>query len=421
MQRIVIIGCGFAGVWSALAAARLLDKHGVDTTSVEIVLIAPQPVLVMRPRLYEASAAKMTASVKELLDVVGVRYVSGTVETIHTDKNEVDVIDQTGSRSSLAYDSLVMASGSRLFRPEIPGLKEYAFSVDQLDEATELEAHCHSLAQFPDTDARNTVVVCGGGFTGIEIAAELPARFRSILGETTNVRVVIVEAAEDIGPELGPGPRPTIEQALTELGVERRLGCTVDAINAHGVDISTGERIEAKTVIWTAGMRASDLTKQISAERDKLGRLHVDRYLRVPTTTNVFATGDVAYAATDDKGNHALMSCQHALTLGRVSGNNAAAQILALPMVPYSQPVYVTGLDLGPWGAVHTEGWDRKVVLYGAASKARKQFVNSVYIYPPKADRTEAFAAADPERISVGTAKAATEHAKASRDRLAVP
>lgn len=97
-------------------------------------------------------------------------------------------------------------------------------------------------------------------------------------------------------------------------------------------------------------------------------------------------------------GHHTLMSCQHAQNLGRSAGNNAAAILLGLPTIPYSQPRYVTGLDLGPWGAVHTTGWDRQVVLTGAESKARKVQVNSVYIYPPKANRAEAFEAANPIR-----------------------
>src|SRR5690349_17305255 len=130
---------------------------------------------------------------------------------------------------------------------------------------------------MPESTARNTIVVAGGGFTGIETAAEMPARVREALGADARVRVVVVERAEAIGPDLGPGPRPVIEQALAELGVETRLGSGVASVDAEGVTLANGERIESKTVIWTAGMRASALTEQIPAERDQFGRLHVDR------------------------------------------------------------------------------------------------------------------------------------------------
>jgi NADH dehydrogenase len=110
----------------------------------------------------------------------------------------------------------------------------------------------------------------------------------------------------------------------------------------------------------------------------------------------VFATGDTARAATDDLGNHAIMSCQHALRLGRSAGYNAAADLLGMEPQPYSQPDYGNCLDLGPWGAVITQGWERKVLLAGVEAKERKRLINNVLIYPPKADRATALAAADP-------------------------
>ncbi len=397
-RRVLIVGAGFAGMWGALAAVRLLDLNGVTDASVEVALVAPEPSIVIRPRLYEANAATMVAPLQPLFDATGVRFMRGMVETIHASANQVEIADADGTRSILAYDSLVLATGSRLFRPDIPGLREHAFSIDQIDEAVAFEAHCHGLAGRPETRARNTVVVAGGGFTGIEIAAELPARLRGILGGDAIVRVVVVEQADGIGPDLGPGPRPVIRQALDELGVECRLGTAVTAIDAGGVTTSAGERIEADTVVWTAGVRASPLTQQIPGERDVLGRLVVDRDLRVPGMANIFAAGDTACAQTDDDGHRTLMSCQHALQLGRFAGNNAAALILRVPPIRYEQVRYGTGLDLGPWGSVQTLGWDRVVQTTGEEAKTRKRFVNSTLIYPPKADRAEALAAAAPPR-----------------------
>ncbi|WP_255854916.1 FAD-dependent oxidoreductase [Marinobacterium rhizophilum] len=167
-------------------------------------------------------------------------------------------------------------------------------------------------------------------------------------------------------------------------------------MDANGVTLSDGQRIETNTVIWTAGVIASALTEQIPAERDRLGRLHVDRNLQVIGLPDVFATGDVAYAATDDLGNRALMTCQHAISLGRSAGNNVAASLLGVEAMPYSQPKYVTCLDLGAWGAVFTEGWEREVKFIKDEAKAIKQQINSVWIYPPAANRAEALAAADP-------------------------
>jgi NADH:ubiquinone reductase (H+-translocating) len=398
-KRILVIGAGFAGMWSALSAARLIDQHG--RTDIEVMLVAPEPHLHVRPRLYEENAGGMKASLLDIFAATGVKFVQGTVENVHVARNEVELIRADGTRASLHYDRLVLAAGSRLFRPQIPGLAEHTFSVDQVDEAAALEAHIRQLANRPETTARNTVVVAGGGFTGIETAAEMPARLRAALGEQAKVNVIIVERAQELGPELGAGPRPVIVEALESLGVQWRLGASVASVDTNGIVTSDGERIETNTVIWTAGARASALTAQIPAERDAVGRLHVDRNLRVIGVDTVYATGDVAYAATDEDGNHALMSCQHAMNLGRSAGHNVAADLLGEAPIPYSQPKYVTCLDLGPWGAVYTEGWEREVKMSGAQAKDLKTRINTEWIYPPSAERAEAFAAADPRRIVV--------------------
>ncbi|SOY68862.1 putative enzyme [Cupriavidus taiwanensis] len=400
-QRILVIGAGFAGMWSALASARLLDEAA--RTDVEIVLVAPEPALHVRPRLYEQNPLKMKAPLLEIFAATGVRFVQGIVERIDVAAREVEVkgVGADTSHQTLGYDRLVLAAGSRLFRPAIAGLDAHAFNVDQVADASRLEAHLHGLADRPDSIARNTVVIAGAGFTGIETAAEMPARLREVMGADTAVRVILVERNGEIGPDLGQGPRPVITEALTELGVTWKLGSGVASVDADGVTLESGERIEAHTVIWTAGARASALTDQIPAQRDNFGRLHVDRNLKVDGVEHVYATGDVARAATDDEGNVTMMSCQHAMNLGRSAGHNVAADLLGQPPIPYSQPKYVTCLDLGPWGAVYTEGWDRQVKLSGADAKALKTKINTEWIYPPSANRAEALASADPRRIVV--------------------
>ncbi|MES2602230.1 MAG: NAD(P)/FAD-dependent oxidoreductase [Pseudomonadota bacterium] len=399
-MRIVIIGAGFAGMYAALSAARLRDIEGMSPEKLEITLVAPAPTLVIRPRLYEPKPETLTAPLQEVLDAVNVVYVQGSVEAVDTKARAVDVVNAKGERKSLSYHRLVIATGSRLFRPNIPGLAEYGFSVDNLDDAITLDRHLHSLLSWPISEMRDTIVVAGGGFTGIEIATEMPARLRAILGKDATPRVIIVDRNNVIVPDMGAGPRPIIEEALHKVGVETRLGAGVAALDKSGVTLTSGERIESATVIWAAGMRANPLTTRIPAERDNFGRLLVDNCLRVPTVPGVFATGDSARAASDELGNYALMSCQHATRMGAFAGHNAAAELLGVPTRPYHQKAYVTCLDLGDAGAVFTRGWDRKVEMIGAQAKKTKQEINTVWIYPPKAERAAALASADPERVT---------------------
>ena len=396
-KRILVVGAGFAGMWSALGAARLLDQVG--RTDVEVTLIAPEPKLHVRPRLYEENPEGMKAPLQEIFKIAGVKFIQGLVEHIDVAMQEVSIIGvgEDTSRRNIGYDRLVLAAGSRLYCPPVPGLKEHAFNVDQIADAARLEAHIQGLAHRPESAGRNTVVVAGAGFTGIEIAAELPARLREVLGSDATVKVIMVERNAEVGPDLGPGPRPTITQALTDLGVTWKLGSGVAVIDPNGITLENGERIDADTIVWTAGARASELTAQIPADRDSFGRLHVDRNLKVKGLDAVFATGDCAYAATDDEGNYTMMSCQHAINLGRSAGHNVAADLIGVDPIPYSQPKYVTCLALGPWGAVYTEGWDRQVKMVGAEAGALKKRINTEWIYPPaSSDRAEILASADP-------------------------
>ena len=399
-MRLVIIGAGFAGMYAALSAARLREIQGVTPDELEIALVAPEPTLVVRPRLYEPNPETLTAPLLDVLKAIDVVYVQGNVETVNTKSRMVQIATGKGTRKSLSYDRLVVATGSRLFRPNIPGLAEHGFSVDSLDDAVALDKHLHDLAKRPALNGRDTVVVAGGGFTGIEAATEMPARLRAFSARMPRPVSSSSTATARSRPTWAQGPRPVIEEALRKLGVETRLGAGVASLDETGVTLSSGEHIETETVIWAAGIRAAPLTAQISAERDSFGRLLVDRDLRVPGVQGVFATGDAARAACDDDGNYALMSCQHATRMGAFAGNNAAAELLRVPTRPYHQKAYVTCLDLGEAGALFTRGWERKVEMVGDVAKKTKQEINTVWIYPPKAERAAALASADPERVT---------------------
>ncbi|CZR48092.1 pyridine nucleotide-disulfide oxidoreductase family protein [Fusarium proliferatum ET1] len=390
-SRIVIIGTGFAGVWSAFSAQRFINIKNKEQ-DIQVLVISPEPSLTLRPRLYEPNPSTMKQPLGPLFTSAGIGFLQGTVETIDTNSQTVHVKSPSADESDIPYDRLVLAAGSAVVRPKtVSGLEEHAFDIDSIAAATKLESHIKDLASLPVSKARNTVVVCGGGFTGVEIATELP----NMLKHIENPRMVLVESAPLVGPELGKGPRPTIMKALESLGVELKLGASITSLDSSGVNLSSGERIESMTVIWTAGVRATSLTQQIPGKKDTLSRLHVDQDLRVPGCPHVFATGDAAHAVTDKKGNVTMPSCQHAVVLGRFSGHNAAADLLGEPTLPYSQPGYGTCLDLGSWGALLANGWDRDVTVTGQIAKQVKRYVNQrVIILPDTAG--EALDAADP-------------------------
>ncbi|EXR38858.1 pyridine nucleotide-disulfide oxidoreductase family protein [Acinetobacter baumannii 1276470-86] len=398
-KRIIIAGSGFAGLWAALAAQRAIHLASQEQ-NIEVLMVSPSPNVGIRPRLYEAVLENMNPDISELLSVVGVKFLAGWVNKIDVNQQTIEVATTDGNKQNLSYDRFVLATGSTTFMPPIPGLKEYGFSVNTLEDAEKLDQHLKNLAHKPANAARNTVVVAGGGLTGLETVTEMPERLRSILGET-DVRVVLVDSSTDIGAAMGDQAATVIREALNELGVEGKAGLRVTALDATGVTLSNGEKIETETVIWTAGMRANPLASQIAGEKDNLGRLIGDAYLHAPEAKNIFVTGDTVKVPTDDLGNFNVMSCQHAMSLGRVAGYNAAAELGDFPLHPYSQPKYVTCVDLGPWGALYTEGWDRQVQFVREEAKKIKQEINTVWIYPPVADRDAVFAIANPDFVIV--------------------
>lgn len=392
-KQILIVGAGFAGMWAALSAARLADKNQQE---IDITVIAPQPELRVRPRFYESAVQTLVAPLQPLFDVTGVNFLRGTVEQILPASKEVSWKDANGEIRLRRYDRLVLASGSNVNRNIVAGAAEHAFDLDQLESATVLEQHLQALAQQPESEARNTVVVCGGGFTGIEMALELPGRLREILGADAKTRVVVVERGAQPGARWSQELRDVIAEASAELGVEWMVSTEVESVDASDITLKDGKTIASQTVIWTVGVQANGLTTQIDAPRDRQGRLHVNANLQVVGHEDIYATGDVAYATTDDKGNHALMTCQHAILLGKFAGNNVAASLLNVEPLPYRQEMYVTCLDLGAWGAVYSEGWDQQVKLTREEAKKLKVSIVSELIYPPKADRAVAFEIADP-------------------------
>jgi NADH dehydrogenase len=391
-QHIVIVGAGFAGLLAALSAARLRDEKGASPKDLKITVVAPEPALVVRPRLYERHPETMVAPLDELFAATDIDFLAGRVDTLHIDRDIVTVTGAEGKTFDLSYDRLIVASGSHGFQPPVPGLSEFGHSVSDRDGALALDRHLQGLARKPASPARNTVVVGGGGFTGIEVATEMPTRLREILGGDEPVRVVIVERGPVIAPDMGEEPRPYIEARLRDAGVETILNSGIAGIDEGGVTLDNGKWIEAGTVAWTAGMRASPLTSQLPADRDALGRVLVDPDLRVPGCPHIFAAGDTAKAATDRQGHFSVMSCQHARRLGAFAGHNAAADLLGEPVLTYDQPSYVVCLDLGPETAIFTRGWSpRAVELTGADAKKAKMEINTVWIYPPVAERKAAF------------------------------
>lgn len=401
MPNLLIVGGGYAGLWAAMAAAR---RAADANEALNIRLLSKDPYLTHRPRLYERNPQDMRSALAPVLAPIDVDLALGTVTAIDPVRQQVQATGEDGAAHTYDYDALILAAGSVLRPPPINVAKGRTWSVDSMSAAIALD---QQLKQIMDGSDSPTVVIIGAGFTGIELATEMRSRLAEH-GPTDwadragAARVILADAAATVSPDLGPGPRPHILEALEAAGVEVRLNTTVTAIDGERVSLGDGEKLTSRAVIVTTGAQANSLAGQLATalnlKTDPSGRLMVDEDLAVIGAQSIFAAGDIAHAMTDpgskngnDDGNGAhpaLMSCQHAMPMGKFAGHNAAAHLLGHDMTPYEQTRYVTCLDLGPWGAVFTTGWDRQVEMTGAEAKARKQFIMNEVIYPPSNDRT---------------------------------
>ena len=358
---------------------------GLGPEAAEITLVNRDRYHGIRVRNYETDLSRIRVPLDQVLEPVGVRRCEGEVRGVDLERQTVVIASDDGQRL-LPYDRLIVALGSQVLRPPVPGLREHGFDIDTYGAAARLAAHRRSLPDQPPCAGRSTVVVVGAGLTGIEAAAEM----------ADNQRVVLVDHAADVGADLGEEARGVIEAALASLGIETRLGVAIGEIGPDAVTLSSGEEIPAATVVWCAGMAASPLTRAFPVEHDRSGRLPVDPFLRVEGVAGVSAAGDVARLMVDER-HASVMSCQHARPMGRFAGHNAVCDLFGEPMLPLRIPWYVTVLDLGAWGAVYTEGWEHRVVATGATAKATKRLINGQQIYPPlDGDRPTILAAAAP-------------------------
>lgn len=367
---VLVVGGGFAGFWAALAARRVLGPQGVVT------LVSALPQLQLRPCLYQAQPQQLGVDLRPLLRRCGVGFVQARVQGIDAAAATVQLDDGL----AIGWQRLVLASGSVMPRPPVPGAAD-AHAIDTQAEAVAFDERLRAVAQ---QHAQPVVAVVGAGFTGLELVLELRDRIAAHGGRerAEAAQVLLLDRARQVGAELGDGPRPAIQAALQHARVRWLPGAELQRIEPLALHLAGQAPLPVHTTVLCTGLRAAGLAAQLPGSHDALGRVVVDAALQAPAAPGVFVCGDAAAADTGG-GRLALQSCQHALRMGRFGGENAARSLRGQPLLTYAHARYVTCLDLGRWGAVFTEGWDRRPRWQGAEAKAIKQRINGEVIVPP--------------------------------------
>jgi NADH dehydrogenase len=303
-QRVVIIGAGFGG----LSAAKDLARTPFDVT-----LIDKHNYHLFQPLLYQVATAALSPSdiaspIRNIVrDIRNVSVVLSRVSDIDRDRREV-----VAEGRRIPFDHLIVATGAQHayfghddWAADAPGLKT-------IDDATYLRRRIllafEKAETEPDPAERRRLlnfVIVGGGPTGVEMAgaiAELAKRalaadFRAI--DPRQARIILVEAVTRVLTPFDPPLSEAAKRSLEHLGVEVHLGAGVTEVDAGGVSLGA-ERIEARTIIWAAGVMASAAGKWLKAETDSVGRVKVAADLTIPGDPNIFVIGDVAHAVGAD-------------------------------------------------------------------------------------------------------------------------
>ncbi len=345
MKRIVVLGAGFGGLQATIELERIC-RGRLDT---EIVLVSAQNYFLFTPLLPQVASSYINPRhiVQAIRDIRGRRG-------FRFRRDDVRAIDVVGRRVELAsgaldYDYVVVALGSRTEYFGVPGAPEHTWDFKSLEDAVVLRERildlCEHAGHTEDAAAQQqllTFVVVGGGYTGVELAAEMhdlpfgyvARRYRGIAGG--QIRVMVLESEPEILRGVHAKLAANAKRRLQVEGIEIRLRARATRCLPGGVEVNGSEVIASDTVIWAAGVRAHKLVEVLPGPHDRIGRALVNEHLQLEGHPEVFIVGDSCAAVT---AKEAPRVAPVAITQGRLAARNVAHIERGEPLESYR---YVT-------------------------------------------------------------------------------
>ncbi|GGL09570.1 NAD(P)/FAD-dependent oxidoreductase [Nocardia jinanensis] len=320
-HRIVVLGAGYAG---AIAAGRLAKRLHRD--DFEITLVNADPDFVERVRMHQLATGQQLGRrpLREVYAGSGVQFRTARVTAIDVDRKTVDIV---GDRAeTLGYDTLVDALGSTAADHGVPGVAEYAHTAAGKEGALRLRA------RLGDSAPGTTVLVVGGGLTGIETAAEI--------AESRPDLTVAIAARGGVGDWLSDKARRHLVTAFDRLGITVHEHADIVRITQDGAVTQDGGKIAAQVTVWTAGFTVQPLAAATTLAVSDTGRIIVDGTMRSVSHPDVYAIGDAAFA--EGVGGAPLrMSCATATPMAWQAADALAARLTGR-RVPEKPIGYVT-------------------------------------------------------------------------------
>lgn len=365
MRRILIVGGGYVGMYTALRAQQKLSSGRA-----EIVVVDPQPNMTYQPFLPEAAAGSIeprhvVVPLRRVLKKC--RVITGTVTTIEHARRSASIQPADGKPYELSYDLLVVAAGSVARTLPIPGLREHGIGFKTIGEAIFLRNHVLSRLDFAssteDKAARDralSFVFVGGGYAGVEAFAELEDMARYACRYYPNVEPdemhwVLVEAADRIMPEVSIKLSAYTVDRLLERKMDVRLDTRLNSAVGGQMVLSDGASFAADTLVWTAGVKAHRLAVRSGLPVDDKGRLTCRANLTVNGVEGVFSAGDIAAVpdlSKDDPDALCGPSAQHAVRQAKVLADNLVRSINGQALKDYKHAYAGSVASLGLYRGV---------------------------------------------------------------------
>ncbi|MDW5330383.1 NAD(P)/FAD-dependent oxidoreductase [Plantactinospora sp. KLBMP9567] len=307
-HRIVVLGAGYAGAHTAGRLARRL--HSDDT---EITLINADPEFVERIRMHQLAAGQdlRRRPLRDVYAGTGVAVRPARVTAVDVDRKTVDIVDQHGA-DEIGYDTLVYALGSTAADHGVPGVAEHAYHVSGEQGALRLRERLHDVA------AGGTVLVVGGGLTGIEAATEI-AESRPDLD-------VAIAARGGVGDWLSDKARRHLRTVFDRLGITVHEETDITHVDETGVLTGAAGRIPAQVTVWTAGFSTHPIAAATTLEVAATGQIVVDGTMRSVSHPDVYAVGD-AGIAQGAGGKPLRMSCASGIPMAWQAADAIAARL----------------------------------------------------------------------------------------------
>ncbi len=342
MTRILIVGGGYVGMYSAL------ELQGLD--GVELTLVNPENFMLYQPFLPEVASGNIeprhvVVPLRQVLRETNI--VVGEVAELDHPNRLATVRTDDGESIAIGYDVVVLGAGSRSRVLPIPGLAERGIGFKTVSEAIYLRNHVidrlDEAAATSDEERRRaalTFVFVGGGYAGVEALAELEdmacyaMRYYPQLRRVM-MRWVLVEAADGILPEIGSDLAAYVRRHLAGRGIEVLLGTRLASAEGGLMRLSDGQQFRADTLVWTAGVKPEPLAQRSGFPVDDRGRVVVDEFLRVRDVEGAWAAGDAAAIPDLVTGGTAPPTAQHALREARRLGRNLVASMSGRPLEPF--------------------------------------------------------------------------------------